>query len=51
MKDTICMFCVYRYSILLNKAKRVGFKKSLLTSIVMGLLFFVIFGAYALGFW
>ena len=40
-----------RYSILLDKAKRVGYKKSLATSLVAGLLFFVTFCTYALGFW
>lgn len=41
----------FRYEKFLTKAKNVGYKKGILTALVTGLLFFVIFSGYALGFW
>lgn len=40
-----------RYSSKLSKAKRVGIKRGTLTGVSIGMLYFAMFGSYALTFW
>ena len=40
-----------RYNVQLLKARKEGLKKGFFSSIVVGLLYFVIFSTFALGFW
>ena len=40
-----------RYDVQLVKARKEGYKKSFFTSLVLGLLYFIIFSTFALGFW
>ena len=48
---TNCCLFVFRYQSTLGRAKSEGFKKSIATSAVTGILIFVNFSTFALGFW
>ena len=45
------MMSIIRYNVQLIKARREGLKKGFFSSLVVGLLYFIIFSTYALGFW
>ena len=47
----VCIYIDYRYGSQLKRARNVGIKKSLFTSIAVGSLYFIMFSTFALGFW
>ena len=45
------LLCLSRYGMQLKNARNIGIKKSFFSSLAIGSLYFIIFCAFALGFW
>lgn len=44
-------FSIFRYTNNLGEAKKIGIKKAITSQLAVGIMFFIIYASYALGFW